>query len=554
MIDRRAFIKSGMLSVAAANASLAAGETEHLRSPNQAVRGVKIACSLDLWTQGARASLARALDGVAGAGYQWTEGNASYLWDYRDRNDVLRRMLEQRQLGWITATYTANFPDMSQENLNISRTVQIARVLASLNSDFLTLASEWGNVPRQPLNYHRLSRNLSECGALVYEDTGLYCAYRFKEDEAADIRKIIATSDSRYTKFCFDTLFLMKLGIDPIPMIRTYGQRVIHIHLHDGTDQGGEWKEVPIGQGKLDLVGVLNALCEIRYDGWVTIQQEHVVRSPEQDAKQSRERVARILQASAPAGDSADSAENKRLAHRHEHEQMPTLRPERRETLHHIAVLGAAMSTCLGILRPVAFSPDSPEGESPMAGMSQAMMRDMKRPIPPLPPKDPNFKPLFFTEEEYGDVSALVDATIPAGEKPGALDARADEYADFMIWLDERHHAQVRGEVEAFRQLCFSRCQRRFSELTPNQVGEALAVLTEKSPGRARPNRRAKAFFNRIRRLTVHAYYTSPQGLLQDLGYKGNTYVSDFIGCTHPQHLGDWYQILSRTRGNEPRT
>ena len=46
----------------------------------------------------------------------------------------------------------------------------------------------------------------------------------------------------------------------------------------------------------------------------------------------------------------------------------------------------------------------------------------------------------------------------------------------------------------------------------------------------------AERFFVAIKGLTVDGYYTSQVGIHQELHYKGNAYLKDFVGCTHPEH------------------
>jgi hypothetical protein len=36
--------------------------------------------------------------------------------------------------------------------------------------------------------------------------------------------------------------------------------------------------------------------------------------------------------------------------------------------------------------------------------------------------------------------------------------------------------------------------------------------------------------------LTVDGYYTSEAGLKQELGWHGNTFLTEFKGCDHPEH------------------
>ena len=166
-----------------------------------------------------------------------------------------------------------------------------ARLLQVLGADFMTFRGDSGNGGPTPAEWLFFAKHLAEIRALVYGETGLQCAYHFDEHDSGDVRRQIAISDSHYVKFCFDTFSLTRLGIDPLPMIGTYAERLAHVHLHDAVHKNGRFRDVIIGTGRLDVSAVLKALREIHYDGWVTVEQEAARRSPTEDAVQSREEV-----------------------------------------------------------------------------------------------------------------------------------------------------------------------------------------------------------------------------------------------------------------------
>jgi hypothetical protein len=43
-------------------------------------------------------------------------------------------------------------------------------------------------------------------------------------------------------------------------------------------------------------------------------------------------------------------------------------------------------------------------------------------------------------------------------------------------------------------------------------------------------------FFKTLKDMTIDGYYSSEIGLIQELGYKGNTFLAEFPGCQHPEH------------------
>jgi hypothetical protein len=58
----------------------------------------------------------------------------------------------------------------------------------------------------------------------------------------------------------------------------------------------------------------------------------------------------------------------------------------------------------------------------------------------------------------------------------------------------------------------------------------------EVSRNEAKPqDRRRNGLFKAIKNMTIDGYYTSKIGIDQELQYKGNTYLKEFKGCTHPE-------------------
>ena len=86
-----------------------------------------------------------------------------------------------------------------------------------------------------------------------------------------------------------DTGHAALAGIDPIEIIRTYPQRIAHVHCKDVrlpvferlTQSGGSFLDgvlagmftVP-GDGGLDFGAILAALADIRYSGWIIVEAE----------------------------------------------------------------------------------------------------------------------------------------------------------------------------------------------------------------------------------------------------------------------------------------
>lgn len=130
----------------------------------------------------------------------------------------------------------------------------------------------------------------------------------------------------------------------------------------------------------------------------------------------------------------------------------------------------------------------------------------------------PVYKPKFFTALEYAALTKLVDLIIPRTDTPGASDAGVPRIIDSGV------RPQVR---QAWR-----------SGLAPYKgLSEAdlLARLERASREKATADGR---FFSLLKNATIDAYYSTREGLVTELGWKGNTFLPSFPGCTHPEHQG----------------
>jgi hypothetical protein len=141
----------------------------------------------------------------------------------------------------------------------------------------------------------------------------------------------------------------------------------------------------------------------------------------------------------------------------------------------------------------------------------------------------------FFSPRELEIVGLLSERIIPTDESsPGARAAGVVERIDAVLSrASAEQKALWREGLAALERLC----QERFGKtlaLAAEQDHDAL--LTTLSLNESKPTTAAEHLFRALKSETIEAYYTSEIGLLQDLQYKGNTYLADFPGCTHEKH------------------
>lgn len=186
------------------------------------------------------------------------------------------------------------------------------------------------------------------------------------------------------------------------------------------------------------------------------------------------------------------------------------------------------------------------------------------------------YTPTFFTPAEYGTLSSLVNTIIPATDTPGAVAAGVPEYIDRVVSRNKEHQQLVRSGLAWLEREGHGRFSRDFTALDEEQLiailqplsdavdrqqREALrgrfrtaaagklvyyvAVTDKTSPPRpsvATPPAGDKdrelpvRLFRLLKNLTADGYYTSRAGLIEELGYTGNTMLARFPECTTPEH------------------
>ena len=138
--------------------------------------------------------------------------------------------------------------------------------------------------------------------------------------------------------------------------------------------------------------------------------------------------------------------------------------------------------------------------------------------------------PKFFTPAEFRLVDELTEILIPADAHSGG--ARAAGAAGF---IDKRLAELVDDEPRALWRAGLARVDalsremhgQVFMHLTPD---DRVAVVAKIAGDEEKPMNDGERFFVELKTRTVHAYYTSRIGIHDELEYKGNTLLDEFVG------------------------
>jgi len=141
----------------------------------------------------------------------------------------------------------------------------------------------------------------------------------------------------------------------------------------------------------------------------------------------------------------------------------------------------------------------------------------------------------FFNQQEIETIAAISDLIIPTDEhSPGAKAAGVSDFIDLIVNESSNEtKALWRDGLAAVNRMSEQKFSAAFNQA--NQEHQ-ISLLKAISRNERRPRTIEERFFVAIKGLTVDGYYTSAIGIHQDLQYKGNAYLKEFVGCTHPEH------------------
>lgn len=257
---------------------------------------------------------ATVLDEVVAAGYAATELGDGFPRDAAE----LRGALDARGLTLPSAwcgLFGASIAD------DLAHTRQLCELLSGVGAAFVNLAdqgtperkafagradaadaprlscAEWDAFADRILQAARIAREYG-LQPLFHAHAGTWVETR------AELEELLGRIPSDQLKLVWDVGHALYGGIDPIDVVRSHPDRIAYIHLKDvdgqvlsrlraqrlGFDDGIRLRVfTELGRGLLDVPGLLGALREISYSGWLMVEQDSTWLAPAESARASRD-------------------------------------------------------------------------------------------------------------------------------------------------------------------------------------------------------------------------------------------------------------------------
>jgi gluconate 2-dehydrogenase gamma chain len=146
--------------------------------------------------------------------------------------------------------------------------------------------------------------------------------------------------------------------------------------------------------------------------------------------------------------------------------------------------------------------------------------------------KAAGYAPKFFDPHQYKTLQSLCETIIPADtDSGGAIEAGAPEFIDLLTSENREYQSQLADGLKWLDSTCTSRHGNAYLDCEPLQQTEILDLIAyRKNAGQDEVLGRAVEFFSFLRNFTADGFFTSKIGI-KYLGYKGNTYLTEFPGC-----------------------
>jgi hypothetical protein len=156
------------------------------------------------------------------------------------------------------------------------------------------------------------------------------------------------------------------------------------------------------------------------------------------------------------------------------------------------------------------------------------------------PAAESPFTPSFFTPDEFEIVSRVSDLIIPETDTPGAVASGTPRYIDLTVHEDLELQDLFRNGIERLQKTSHAKFSRGFLQLSEAEQVAMLQPLSDASD-QVKSEKQSGIlaevlWFRAIKNLTADGYYTSRAGLIQELGYDGNTALGAFPQFVIPEH------------------
>jgi sugar phosphate isomerase/epimerase len=127
---------------------------------------------------------------------------------------------------------------------------------------------------------------------------GIHCHGGYMFGGQPDVLDYLIKLGAPQVGVCIDTAWCMQIGPQlgqPLKWVERYGSNITGLHFKDFTfDRKGQWSDVVVGEGNLDLAAFVRALDAANFDGMAVLEYEAEPSNPTPALKNCVEAMRRL--------------------------------------------------------------------------------------------------------------------------------------------------------------------------------------------------------------------------------------------------------------------
>lgn len=211
--------------------------------------------------------------------------------------EKFRDLLAEKKLNVTGHYFSAPFQDSTQREkviLSFKDTLEDLKFYGAKN---VIIGPPLTPDRRDNLKFVRnMAPILDELGNMAVDsgmEIGIHQHVNTMIETSGEVDLIMSLTNPKYVFFSPDTGHLALAGCNVINTLRKYRERLNYFHFKDvkGTfsrpDFAPNLRE--LGQGEIDYHGIMAFLKEIKYKGWLNVEQDHTFLTPRESATKSME-------------------------------------------------------------------------------------------------------------------------------------------------------------------------------------------------------------------------------------------------------------------------
>ncbi|HEU0177698.1 MAG TPA: sugar phosphate isomerase/epimerase [Blastocatellia bacterium] len=256
----------------------------------------------------------QAIDEISEIGFNGVSISRSDYEKYANRATEFKDLMAAKKLTLVSISTGDVTINPGAEKQEIADRVAMAKWVKEAGGLYLEVAD--GSRAKEGVNdlddYKKLSRRLAEIGKRTLGEYGVKLGYQNRIDSMSERRlefdRIMNATDSKFVWAVVDIAHMQTAGGDPVKFTRDYINRMLYPHFKDvliqksqagldGRPLRPKYDSVELGQGAVNIPGVIQIMKDFRYQGWIIIELDRAPggRTPKESAVISKRYIEEKL-------------------------------------------------------------------------------------------------------------------------------------------------------------------------------------------------------------------------------------------------------------------